>query len=257
MKILIPTLVYRKIMHFVHKADFEVSGFGKCSYLPESDVILVHDAFLLKQEGGAAHTDIDATSLAKAMFLTKDEPGKLAFWWHSHVNMQAFWSGQDTTTIKSLGGQGWATALVLNKKEEYRAAFCGKYVDALGIERIQLDDNIDMEIVDPDLDASVIAAWDNEFAENVARTAPEPVWPRWNGVYENSREPWQQNEIWREDILVGSPHKKTEEYDKYTLAEARFLKMSPRELTRIYESGSMEEIEEIEVKLMNFNHRGM
>ncbi len=124
MKIIISHTAFSKIMYWIDKADFEVSGMGLVEFDEKTDAFTVTDAFLLKQEGGAAHTDIDAQALAKLMFTTKDRPGQLHFWWHSHVNMAAFWSTTDLDTIKELGAQGWMTASVFNKRREHKSAYC-------------------------------------------------------------------------------------------------------------------------------------
>ena len=122
MQIQIPREVFNKIMHWVNKSNDEVSGFGKCTYYKETGVLYVHDAYLLKQTNGAAHTDIDGQSLARLTYKTREEEGELKWWWHSHVNMQVFWSGTDTATIKELASQGWIGATVFNKREEMRSA---------------------------------------------------------------------------------------------------------------------------------------
>ncbi len=169
MKINITNDVYQQIMHWVHKANYEVSGFGKCAYNEATKEIDVYSAHLLKQEGSAAMTDIDAGSLAKLMYTTKDNPGELKLWWHSHVQMAAFWSGTDLDTIKQLGGNGWCIAIVLNQRSEYKAAYCGQVQRAIGGDGIELLDDIDMEIVYPSVHEDMIKSWDAEFAANVSQ----------------------------------------------------------------------------------------
>lgn len=119
-KIYVDYDVYRKIMYWVDKAPGEISGLGKVQIL-EDGSFLVSSAILCKQVNTGTSTDIDATDLSKAMFALKDEPGELRFWWHSHANMEVFWSGTDWATIKELSSQGWFLSMVFNKKEEYRA----------------------------------------------------------------------------------------------------------------------------------------
>jgi hypothetical protein len=48
MSIEIDEFVYQKIMHWVNKSDFEVSGLGKIEVDKERNVIRVIDAILLK-----------------------------------------------------------------------------------------------------------------------------------------------------------------------------------------------------------------
>ena len=166
MQIQIPREVFNKIMHWVNKSNDEVSGFGKCTYYKETGVLYVHDAYLLKQTNGAAHTDIDGQSLARLMYKTREEEGELKWWWHSHVNMQVFWSGTDTATIKELASQGWIGATVFNKREEMRSAIgVVTKSDILGDE-VLIRDELPTYIMD-EVDEEATKAWDQEYTENV------------------------------------------------------------------------------------------
>jgi hypothetical protein len=116
--------VYAKIMHWIDKADGEVSGLGKVELV--NGVMRVTSAILLKQENTSVTTDIDAAAVGKAMFELKDSPGQLNWWWHSHVNMDVFWSGTDLDTIHKIGQGGWFLSTVLNKKREMLSAYFQK-----------------------------------------------------------------------------------------------------------------------------------
>ena len=168
MEIQIPRAVYDKIMHWINKSDDEVSGFGKVTYWKDTGVLQVHDAYLLKQKNGAAHTDIDGQSLAKLMYTSREEQGELKWWWHSHVNMAVFWSGTDTATIKELASQGWMSATVFNKKNEMRTAL-GYKVDAgeFGTE-VVIKDELPTFIM-PEYDETVTSTWDKEYDDNVEK----------------------------------------------------------------------------------------
>ncbi len=166
MKLEIPKAVYDKIMYWVDKADFEVSGFGTVKF--EAGVFTVTDAILLQQEGGSAHTDIDPLAMSKAMFRLKDADGELKFWWHSHVNMPVFWSGTDKQTIEELGVQGWIVATVFNKKEEMRSAFCCRSEQALLGVKPAFYDELETEIPDY-YSADLVTQLDAEFDANVKR----------------------------------------------------------------------------------------
>lgn len=115
--------VYKKIMYWVNKSNFEVSGLGKVTFDQASNTLTVIDAVLVEQENGSVSTEMSAAAVGKAMFLMKDTPGDLRFWWHSHVNMSVFWSGTDMTTIKQLAMGGWFVSTVFNKKHETKSAF--------------------------------------------------------------------------------------------------------------------------------------
>lgn len=176
-KIVIPDEVYQKIMHWVNKANFEVSGFGTVLFDPEAKTFTIEDAFLVKQEGSAAATDINANDLGKAMYMAHKLglKGTINFWWHSHVKMSVFWSGTDMDTIKDLGKNGYIIATVFNQMEENRSAFAAPInVPFIG-PRVEVIDNFETEIIRY-LDSDKIKAWDASFDELVTRkTYTSPV----------------------------------------------------------------------------------
>lgn len=122
-KIEIDNLIYQKIMHWIDRAPGEVSGLGKLVINKETGLIEIKSAILLKQENTGTSTDIDGAALGKAMFETKDDEGTLNWWWHSHVNMDVFWSGTDMETIRTIGNQGFLVSTVFNKKHEMLSSF--------------------------------------------------------------------------------------------------------------------------------------
>lgn len=181
MRILIPYHVEQRIWHWVHKADFEVSGFGMASFDVATQTFNVHSVCLLKQEGGSAHTDIDPTALSRAQYLLRNEPGDLRFWWHSHVNMSVFMSPQDQTTIKDLGAAGWCLAAVYNKKNERKTAVSYLYATSFDTS-LKLAYQEDLPIITghPIPTQTEIDSWDQEFQENVVRHTykANQYWPQ-------------------------------------------------------------------------------
>lgn len=161
----IEPMVYQKVMHWVNKSDFEVSGMGTVIHDKERNVLRVVDAILLKQENGPATTELDGQSISKAMFQLKDSPGSLRWWWHSHVNMDVFWSGTDMAAIKTLGGAerdrpAWFCMTVFNKKQEMLSA----YVQNQPVRMIASD--LETTIA-AQLPAEVVAEWDKQYDDNV------------------------------------------------------------------------------------------
>jgi hypothetical protein len=122
MKVVIDNEVYRKIMFWVNKSSYEVSGLGTVTY-DEAGIFRVTSAMLLPQKNGSTHTDIEGEDVSKLMYALRASPGDLRFWWHSHVDMPVFWSGTDMDTIKKIGAGGWFLSTVFNKKNEMRSAF--------------------------------------------------------------------------------------------------------------------------------------
>jgi hypothetical protein len=218
MKIEIDEKVFEKIMYWIDKADFEVSGLGKIVVDREKNIIRVVDAVLIKQEGSSAATELDAASVGKAMFLLKDSPGDLRWWWHSHVNMGVFWSGTDQGTIKQLGSNGWFTATVFNKKREFLSAF----VQSSPVRVVIAD-------VATRVDKSIYVneAWDKEYAENVTeKTCTQYSFPSTDtGTHESM-----------EDIIAEF-HKRWPEENEVTHSTVGFTKETaePDESTALAE----------------------
>jgi hypothetical protein len=134
---------YDKIMYFVHKAKFEISGLGNVQII--DGVPTVTDIILLKQENDPTETEMDADAVAKAVYdhHVSGMEGELKFWWHSHVNMEVFWSGTDKATIKDLTKNGWFIHGVFNKKNEFKCAYSN--FDEISKEPIFVD-NLDLVI---------------------------------------------------------------------------------------------------------------
>jgi hypothetical protein len=152
--------VYQKVMHWVNKSNFEVSGLGNIVFEPETNTLRVIDAILLKQENTSTTTDIDPSAINKAMFDLRNAPGELKWWWHSHVNMPVFWSGTDIATIKQLGGGGWFAATVFNKKQEMLSGFCQANPVRMLVPKIP-------DQVERYVDAAKVAEWDRAYELNV------------------------------------------------------------------------------------------
>lgn len=172
-RLYIPRKVHQKIMHFVTECDSEVSGMGLCSYDQAKNYFWVRDVYLLDQEVGSAHTDIDAESLGKLEYecLRDKREGDLNFWWHSHVNMGVFWSGQDTQTINSIGKNGYCLATVFNKRSEMRSAVA--FSTQFG--NIFLDE-LETIIYDAPPSKTDIEVWNSELSTKVRK-------PKYNSLY--------------------------------------------------------------------------
>jgi len=81
--------IYRKLLCYTLATDDEISGLGLCEW-NESEV-RVTDLFLLKQENGAATTELDDEEVSKLiteMVKKKMDTAKLRFWFHSKDNIK-------------------------------------------------------------------------------------------------------------------------------------------------------------------------
>lgn len=111
----------RKIQYWTDAADGEVSGLGIIEQ--EDGRMIVKEAYILEQECTSAETELDPEAISKLMtdiIKAGKDPGKLKFWWHSHVNMSVFWSGTDDTCAETLSTE-YAFSLVVNKDKDRRA----------------------------------------------------------------------------------------------------------------------------------------
>ena len=163
----IDNAIYEKIMYWINKSDYEVSGLGTVVYDEEDGVFKVTEAFLIKQENTTVTTELDGLEISKLMakvHKNKDIEGTLNFWWHSHVDMDVYWSPTDIDTIRSLGKHGWFLSTVFNKREEMRSAFYQKAGFAV------FADNLETTITYP-YDYSREEEWDAEYEEKVTISA--------------------------------------------------------------------------------------
>lgn len=146
MKVHLPTEIHDKIMYWVRNSEIEVSGLGKVVLDKETQTFKVVSAMLLPQRGTGTTTQIEAKDVAKAMFETKDDEGVLAFWWHSHVRMQAFWSGTDVATIEDTAQGGLCVATVFNHQGDSKTSVAFKCKGPFGTDTIVRYDDITLEV---------------------------------------------------------------------------------------------------------------
>jgi len=178
MKILIDNLVYAKIMHMVDKSPEEISGLGKCKWDKDRDAWIVTTAYLCKQQNTSASTELDPESITKLMYETREVEGYLNFWWHSHVDMNVFWSGTDMEAMAQIGGKGMVVSAVFNKKKEVRGAYW-QGADDSGFYPHVFVDNLKVELL-TNVETSIRDSWDSEYDSNVVK----PTYAdRYTGLY--------------------------------------------------------------------------
>lgn len=239
MKIRINAKTYHKIMHWVNKADFEVSGFGKVIY--QNDEFIVTDAILLKQSGGSAHTDIEPESLSKAQYELRDVQGDLRFWWHSHVKMNAFMSAQDKRTIQDIGEQGWCVAAVFNQRNEYETAIGYVFETPFGGRQVHYQEKLPL-VIDYGITESEVKQWDVDFEAHVTKEKPISITSRFanlgNGVIDMSTQ----------GTLL------TKEDDDYWTEEdeARALGVSVKKYRKMLKNATSTELAEMDDKIHRY-----
>lgn len=112
--------VYNEIMFYVNRSEFEVSGMGKVVVEP-GGILRVVSQFMLPQKNRTTHTQVEPEDINKLLYQLGESP---RFWWHSHVKMGVFWSGEDMSTIKeNAGPEGWFINTVFNQKREMKTAY--------------------------------------------------------------------------------------------------------------------------------------
>ena len=109
--------VEERIRHYTDLAASEVSGLGTVEEFEGG--FLVTDLFLPKQTCSPGGTELDQDSVA-TLIMELDEAGKdagtLRFWWHSHGNLNTFWSHTDEECINNLANGDYVLSMVTNKR---------------------------------------------------------------------------------------------------------------------------------------------
>ena len=142
-KVFIPDNLLQQIKNYVEACSVEISGWGLTRDIrikPENNIginhgILVEKLFLFKQKCSGGNTLIDAEEKNKLLEELGEDKKRLCFWWHSHVDMTAFWSGTDTTNMDEWETSPYLVSMVLNKKGDYKLRY-----DALLPHRHHTDD---------------------------------------------------------------------------------------------------------------------
>ncbi len=109
----------RKLQLYQILCPFEISGLGEIEVLPSG--FLVEDLFLLKQRCHHAYTELLPEGTARfliSMIEQGKDPAKLKLWWHSHSEMDVFWSPMDDYTARGFEND-YMLSLVTNKAGEY------------------------------------------------------------------------------------------------------------------------------------------
>ena len=175
MKLVIPKLIYEEIMFYVDKSPVEISGLGKIVWDAEKRVFTVTAVGICEQENTGTTTDLTASGIGKLIYELRQNEGALAFWWHSHVNMGAFWSGTDEATQKEHSSHtpnGWLISSVFNKKKESKHRFTHN-TESFGI----FHTDIDCSIGEVEATPEMIAGWESEYASKCKTKTYYPrVW---------------------------------------------------------------------------------
>lgn len=115
--------VNKKLELYVDLVDTEISGWGKADFDQEKGEWRVTDIKIFKQTVHGTETALDGDTIGQfttELVKAKEDPSKWCVWWHSHVNMAVFWSGQDMQTIMNQSNQDVLVSIVTNKRREFK-----------------------------------------------------------------------------------------------------------------------------------------
>jgi len=166
-KIAIPASIFTKIRALTMEAQGEISGFGRTTLMEEKHsmkgaVVQVKEFEVFKQVCNPAHTTLSGEELTQMYVGVAQKGGKPEewnFWWHSHVDFDTGFSGEDDNTMKRISDKGgMIVALCTNKFGDYDATIYknGKRL----MERIPL-------MIVPDLTEEVVKDAQNIISEKV------------------------------------------------------------------------------------------
>lgn len=122
-KLLIPIESWRKIMAYTDLAEGEITGFADVDYDSEQENFIMKEVYLIDQIAEAAEVEMNEEQIA-AFMLKRIEAGATQMpriWWHSHVNMEVFFSGTDDATISEFKNDSYTISLVVNKNRDMKA----------------------------------------------------------------------------------------------------------------------------------------
>jgi hypothetical protein len=118
-------LAYRKLRIWTELAKGEVSGLGTVEEVRDKRSILtaylITDLDLIKQTSTSVETALDENAVNEYLYKLVTEgkdPSKVKLWWHSHGNIDVFWSNTDSENIERLCNSGYFISLLTNKTEK-------------------------------------------------------------------------------------------------------------------------------------------
>lgn len=133
-ELVIPAASFKKLMSITDLCEGEVTGFFDVEYQTDfvdsqggepRKAFVVGEVYLVKQEAGAADVEMDEDGILDAMeeLIAAGKMQMPRGWWHSHVNMQAFFSGTDDNTINNVFlNDTYTVSLVVNKRRDAKAS---------------------------------------------------------------------------------------------------------------------------------------
>lgn len=117
----VPLSVWHKMMAYILNCPTEVNGFGLVDQV-FPNLFVLSDVFITEQVASPAHVEVSPATLGTMMtdmIRRGEDPSRIKFQWHSHVNMGAYFSPTDLENIENWAGD-WLISVVANKQGEYK-----------------------------------------------------------------------------------------------------------------------------------------
>jgi hypothetical protein len=188
-KLIIPPAIYQRLYYYVQAVPYEISGFMRASIDPETSEIIADDIIILEQDSSSAHTEMTPEAQAKYLLHlmeTDQNPADWCIWWHSHGNLESFWSGVDDATIEAHTTQPFLISLVTNRQQHSlaRVDTWTPRVAPFDDEKLHHTEHIAV-ITSLNPDPALQATINAEVAEKVRHsittfTAPNYITPQYN-----------------------------------------------------------------------------
>lgn len=190
--------VYNKMFQYVAATDNEISGLGIVEELPGIGIVIT-DIYLLKQINTPASTELDPMDVSKLLteLAKQGKETRLLLWWHSHANMDTFWSGTDNRTIEGLKSGSYFISMVVNKRFDIKAR-----IEIFSPVSISLD-NVPVKVL-PDI-SEILQDIKDEVHLKVATPQPVFVNPFIQGkgnMFFPDREFYQDEQEFCDDVML-------------------------------------------------------
>lgn len=121
-ELLLPIETYQRIMQYTDVADGEITGFADVVYDSETHKLIAGQVYLLEQEATGADCEMSEETISNfTVECIRNGATQLPrLWWHSHVNMGAFFSTTDDQAMEDLKNDSFSVSLVVNKRREMK-----------------------------------------------------------------------------------------------------------------------------------------
>lgn len=181
--------VYCQLMFYARNVEKEVGGFGIATIDKTDNAIDVSEVFLMHQDSEAAECTLKSEAIAlmyEEMVEQGKDTGSVNFWWHSHADMQVFFSGQDNETLAKWPGD-YLIGVCINKKGELK----GKIMTRVPL---QIMSEVPVFIMWGSPQES--GKWTREIAEKVKKVEPKvTTYKGWQGQPGYASAGYQQQQV--------------------------------------------------------------